>query len=414
MDALKRVFVIRLYPSVAQSEALQHALHVTCRLYNAALQQRRDAWRLRRENVARMQRRDLTSLRAELKWVRFIYRECLDATLQRLDLAFMAFFRRLRTPGQKAGFPRFKKTRRWRQLTFPHGDRALRFNERQAKLYVPMAGWIRVRKGRVVPQTYGRAWLVRKGGKWYGYFECKVERQPLPATGTRRGYDRGVRVLTADSDGNLTRNPEIFERFRLRIERWQRAAARRKKGSNRRRGAASVLSRIFERLANARRDHAHKISRGIVETCDFIALENLRLSNMTASAKGNIDNPGVNVKAKSGLNRVVLDAGFGQLARLIVEKAESAVRTVVFVDPAGTSQVCSRCDHIDARSRHGPVYRCINCAFEVDADVNAARNILRRAELSACGEARSGGRRRGPAKCVTAGADPRLTQEDVA
>lgn len=410
---MKRVFVVRLYPSSRAAAALDHALHVTRRLFNAALQQRRDAWRLRREKVDRKQGRDVTALRAEWGWFKAVYRECLDAALHRLDLAFAAFFSRLKH-GCKPGFPRYKSAHRWRQLEFPHGDRALKLDASQRKLYVPMAGWIPLRKGRAVPASYGRAWLVRKRSKWYAYFECGVEVTPLPATGVRRGFDRGVRVLTADSDGNLTPNPGFLARYRLKIERLQRIIARRQRRSKRRGRAVAMLASVFERLSNARRDHAHKLSRAIVNACDVIALEDLRLVNMVRSARGTIEEPGSNVKAKSGLNRVVLDAGFGQLARLIVEKAESAARTVIFVDPAGTSQTCSQCGCVDAQARRGAMYRCSQCRLAIDADVNAARNILKRAELSACGQTRPGRGRRRPAKCVIAKEDPRLTRHDAA
>src|SRR5215469_3190594 len=244
---MKRIYEVRLYPTLLHCAALEFALRVTRELYNAGLQQRREAYRLQQRNVARDQPKELTRLRKEDVRLRGVYRECLDAVLHRLDLAFAAFFRRAKAGA--AGFPRFRSLRRWRQLEFPHGNRALRFDAAQSKLYVPTAGWIKVRKGRAVPLTYKRAWLVRKNGRWYAQFECRIEATPLPKTGVMRGYDRGVRVLAASSEGEFIENPRFLERGRLKIERAQRCVARKRKRSKRRASTATALARRGSGLA---------------------------------------------------------------------------------------------------------------------------------------------------------------------
>jgi putative transposase len=145
--------------------------------------------------------------------------------------------------------------------------------------------------------------------------------------------------------------------------------------------AARRLARAKEREANARRDWLHKKSREIVNAYDLIALEKLRMRSMTRSAKGTVDAPGTNVRAKAGLNRALLDAGFGILETLIREKAAHAARTVIGVDPTFTSQTCAECAHVAKASREGPHFVCVRCGHRADADVNAARVILLRAEL---------------------------------
>ena len=152
-------------------------LDVTRELYNALLQQRRDAYRLRRVTVtAKMQYAEMTALRAEDARVRAVYRESQDAVLHRLGLAMAAFFRRCKR-GEKAGHPRFKSRRRWKQVEFPHGDRALRFDQAQQRVKIPSVGVVKLRKGRQIPATYKRAWVVRKNDRWYASFEC--ERAPM-------------------------------------------------------------------------------------------------------------------------------------------------------------------------------------------------------------------------------------------
>ena len=269
---------------------LRLTLDITRRLYNALLQQRRDAYRLRRKTLtAKEQYAELTATRADDPQLRAVYRESLDAVLRRLDLAFAAFFRRIKA-GEKAGYPRFKPALRWQQLQFPHGDRALKFNEEQTRVYVPGVGALRLRKGRRVP-VFKRAWLVCKNGRWYACFECERGQQFGPHRQRIVGIDRGVHVLAATSDGRLIANPRPLQRHRRRVERLQRTVARRKRGGRGRRKAVTLLARAHERVANARRDSAHKIARRLVESADIVAIEKLNTRAMTRSAKGTIEQP---------------------------------------------------------------------------------------------------------------------------
>ena len=267
---MKRVERIRLYPTPHQQSALRFMLDVTRQLYNALLQQRRDVYRLRGRGLAsRDQYAELTALRREDTRVAAVYRECEDAVLRRLDLAFAGFFRRLKR-GETAGYPRFKPAARWHQLTFPHGDRALRLDEDQTRLRVPGVGSVKLRKGRSVPE-FGRAWLVERHGRWYACLECEREVRPLAKTGVTIGIDRGVHVLAACSDGRLIRNLAVGERRKAATARLQRdlesvtqrdpAGRVRNRRDPQRIAAALRLARSREREANARRDFAHKAAR---------------------------------------------------------------------------------------------------------------------------------------------------------
>jgi len=381
---------VRLYPTCAQEDALFTILRTTRELYNAMLQQRRDVWTMRRQSVpSKRQYAEITELRRAEPRFAEVYRECEDAVLHRLELAMAAFFRRIKR-GETAGYPRFRNAARWNQIEFPHGDRAVRFDAGQRRVVVPGVGSIRLRKGRAIPPTFGRVFVVTKNGRWYGVFEAHRPVTVLPATGQRVGIDRGVRVLAATSAGELIPNPHVADVWRDRVARHAIAldAATEKDAAGRCRNrrdpdrvaAVRRLARAKEREANARRDYAHNVSRSIVDRYDVIALEDLRLTAMTGSAKGTLEVPGRNVAAKSGLNRAMLDAGLGQLATLIREKAAWAARTVIGVDAKYTSQTCAACGHVAKESREGPRFACVRCLHEDDADVNAARVILLRAE----------------------------------
>jgi putative transposase len=317
---MKRTERIRLYPTPHQAAGLSRMLDVTRDLYNALLQQRRDAYRLRRVSLtAKMQYAELTELRAEDTRVRSVYRESEDAVLHRLDKAMRAFFRRVRR-GQAPGFPRYKGPSRWRQLEFLHGDRALRFAGEQRRVTIPGVGAVKLRKGRAVPATYGRAWLVRKSDRWYACFECERAVRPLPAADAVVGVERGVHVLAALSDGRLIANAAVGEGRKAATSRLQRElqAVTVRDGTGRalnrrdpqRHKAQARLARAREREANARRDYAHKVSRQIVNRAGLIGLEKLNVGTMTRSAKGTVERPGRNVRAKAGLNRRLLDSGF--------------------------------------------------------------------------------------------------------
>jgi len=383
---LRCLHKVRLYPTCAQESILFGVLRLTRELHNALLEQRRDRWRRKRGRVTD-QYRQITELRAAEPTFAGVPRECLDAVLHRLDLAYDAFFRRVKA-GETPGAPRFKSANRWNQLEFAHGDRAIRFDERQRRMTVTGIGSVKLRKGRVVPATFGRVFIVHKNGRWYAVFEGHREVEPLPATGQSVGIDRGIRALGALSTGELVPNLRPGSRRKAATDRCQRAldavtikdARGRPLNARDRRRIAAVrrLARAKEREANARRDWLHKCSRTIVNSHDVIVLEDLKLKNMTRSAKGNAERPGRNVKAKSGLNRALLDAGFGILGTLIREKAEHAARRVVSVDPRWSSQECSQCGHIAASNRVRSRFRCGQCCYRCDADINAARVILAR------------------------------------
>jgi len=407
---LRWMHKVRLYPTTTQVARLEHTLHRTRNLWNAALEQRIYEYRSHRRRVtAQMQYAEVTDLRALSACDAALYRECQDTVLHRLELAMQAFFRRIKR-GETPGFPRFKSDARWSQLEYSHGNRALKLNEDQSKLRIPGIGDVRLRKGREIPSNYGRAFVVRKNGKWCAVFECKRPVEPMPVSGRVVGIDAGITALLATSDGDLIVNPRHLDAHRASVER---AAIRldertvkdalgrpENRRDPKRIAAVRRLARAKESEANARRDALHKLSSRLVGAYDGIAMERLDLRAMTRSAKGTIGVPGRNVAAKSGLNRALLDTGFGTLRQLIVEKAAWAARMVAVVDPRYTSQTCFACRAVAAESRKGTRFVCIRCGHGDHAEVNAARNILAKAEW--------------PPPRVLSPGDARLTRHDTA
>ena len=202
---------------------------------------------------------------------------------------------------------------------------------------------------------------------------------PLPTTGRSVGVDLGVARFLTTSDGQIIANPRFLHAAQERIADLQRRKQRARPGSGNRRRLRRALAKEWRKVRNQRRDFHHKTARALVDTCDTIALEALRVAAMTATAAGTAKVPGRNVAAKAGLNRSILDAGWGQFRSILAAKAESAGRRVILVHPASTSLDCHACGASCTRLRQDTVVCPVH--GELDADLNGARNIATRAGL---------------------------------
>ena len=210
-------------------------------------------------------------------------------------------------------------------------------------------------------------------GRWHVAFAVIPAPVPAPGNGQVVGIDRGVAVSAALSTGQMLRCPGLTGREQARLRRLQRTLARATRGSNRRSRVKHAIARLRARETDRRKDWTEKTSTGIARRFDVIRVEDLQIRNMTRSAKGTRENPGRNVRAKAGLNRGILGAGWGLLVRRLQDKAPGRVHKI---RPAFTSQRCSACGQVDRNSRESQtVFRCTACGFACNADVNAAINI---------------------------------------
>ena len=372
-----RAFSYLLAPTAGQADRLGRLLDAQRELYNAALEERRGAWRWERRRVSRYdQYHTLTGLREVrpdiLAWGVTVCR----GTLSRLNEAFDGFYRRCQT-GAAPGFPRFKAEGRWDSVSWPDST-GWKLHEGAKRLYVQGVGQLKVRLHRRLGGTPKTATARREGRKWRVTVFCAgVAARPLPPTGRQVGVDRGVSCLVATSDGVLVENPRHLAKSAQRLARRQRALVAKQRRSGRRQRAAEAVSRTHRKVANQRRDLLHKLSRRLVDDYDLIAIEDLQVAGMTRSAKGTAARPAINVAAKSGLNRSILDAGWGILERMLAYKAEDAGRQLVKVNPRHTSQRCASCGHVAADNRAGADFECTACGHRDHADLNAAINILR-------------------------------------
>jgi putative transposase len=384
-------------PTKGQHLRSQACLDSHRELYNAALQERRDAYervvrgspgfysprRPKAPVCYRTQSAQLTEIREVRPEMAAWSFSSQQATLRRLNRAFGAFFARVRA-GEEPGYPRFKSAHRFDSVEWPSDGDGCRWQPETSRVYLRGIGHVKVTVHRQVEGRVKTIQVKRQGRKWLLVLSCDdVAAKPLEPTGRAVGLDVGINVFAATTDPafaeeGLVGNPRWARTGAERLTRAQHKLAAKKRGSANRRAAAETVAARHHKIANQRADFHHKTARALVGRYDLIVIEKLKIDNMIRSAKGTVERPGTNVAAKSGLNRSIADAGWGAFVSILKGKAEEAGRSVIDdVNPANTSQTCHRCGHVDAGNRHGIAFRCLNCGHRDHADVNAARNILR-------------------------------------
>jgi len=365
----------RLLPTPAQEAVLRdHCSHARY-VWNLAVEQHCH-WRPGRPGAPRYleQCRQLTGARAEHPWLAAGSQTVQQQALRDFGRAMAKFF----DPADPAGRPSWRKAGRDEgfRITGRRGRQwdVRRLSRKTGQVWVPKAGWVRFRWSRAVPPGAKSYRVTRdRAGRWHVAFAVIPGPVPAPGNGQTVGIDRGVAVSAALSTGQMLHAPALTARERARLRRMQRTLARATRGSNRRGRAKHAIARLRARETDRRKDWAEKVSTDIARRFDVIRVEDLKIGNMTRSAKGTREDPGRNVRAKAGLNRGILGSGWGLLVRRLQDKAPGRVEKI---SPAFTSQRCSACGQVDRDSRQSQtVFRCTACGFACHADVNAAINI---------------------------------------
>jgi putative transposase len=365
----------RLLPTPAQEAVMRDHCAQARYVWNLAVEQHRH-WRPGRVNAPGYleQCRQLTAARAEHPWLAAGSQMVQQQALRDFARAMAAFFH----PDNAIGRPSWRKAGRDEGFRIV-GRRGRQWDVRRVsrhigQVWVPKAGWVRFRWSRAVPHGV-KSYRVKKdrAGRWHIAFAAIPEPIPVPGNGKAVGIDRGVAVSVALSTGELLHVPGLTALERKRMRRLERKLARARRGSIRRGRVKQAIALLRARETDRRKDWTEKTSTDIVRGFDVIRVEDLKVRDMTRSAKGTAGNPGRNVRAKSGLNREIRRSGWGLLVRRLEEKAHGRVERI---KPAFTSQRCSACGHVDAKSRKSQArFTCTACGFACNADVNAAKNI---------------------------------------
>ena len=360
-------FKLRLNP--AFQSGCDRTLELCRELYNAALQERRDAWTSKRVTASFAtqcaQLPDLKALRPELT---DIHSQVLQQTLRKLQRAFENFFRRVRA-GETPGYPRFKGTDRFDSFCYPQAG----FRLDGDKLHLSKIGSCRVRLSRPVAGTIKTCTIKREADGWYVIFAVEENQcRYLPKTGDRAGIDVGLENFATLSTGEVIENPRHLKSAERRLKTVQRKVSRRpSKRSNRRRKAVTLLRKQHQKVARQRTDFQHKIALRLIREFDSIAVEDLNI-------KGLVKN--------HHLAKSISDAAWNAFFQILTSKAADAGRQVMKVSPQFTSQDCHACGARVRKTLAAREHRCLACGFVAHRDHNAALNIKRRG--TPCGDER--------------------------
>ncbi len=364
-----RAYVYKLRPNRSQAAKLAETLEGCRRLYNDALAERKESWESERKGIGfAAQCTSLTQRKKSSGFLQSVHSQVLQNVLRRVDRSFQNFFLRLKS-GDAPGYPRFKGRGWYDSFCYPQFGNGAKFKD--GRLVLSKVGHLKVFRDRPLIGKPKTATIIHKADDWYVSIVCEVEPKPLPKTEESVGVDVGITHFATLSTGEIIENPRCYRKAERRLAKAQRCVSRRKKGSKRREKAKALLCKAHQKVARSRRDHAHKAAKGLVERFDRIAVEDLNVSGMLKNYH---------------LAKAISDSGWTQFVQILSEKAASAGREVVKVNPRNTSQACSGCGELVGKSLATRWHSCPSCGCELDRDHNAAINILNKGGGTAFGD----------------------------
>ncbi len=317
------------------------------------------------------------------EWLKDAPSQSLQHALKDLEKAYQNFF------AKRADFPRFKRKGSGDSFRYPD-PKQVKFDPANDRILLPKLGWLRYRNSRDAVGKLRNITVSQTGGKWFVSIqtEQEVERRPLPAATAAIGIDLGIARFATFSDATHIAPLNSFKKHQVRLARYQRAMSRKVKLSKNWIKAKARVQQVHSTIANARKDFLHKATSAISQNHALVCIEDLQVRNMSRSSKGNSEQPGKMVKQKSGLNRAILDQGWGEFRRQLDYKVAWNGGVLLAVPPHNTSLTCPCCGHISKDNRLTQAqFLCVGCGYENNADVVGAINVLERGyRLLACGE----------------------------
>lgn len=376
-----RAVKLRIYPNKAKQIALTRNIGCCRWVYNYFLEKRIKYYEKTGETLSYSDcSKKLTKLKRRYLWLRDADAQSLQQSLKDMDQAYQNFFKHGR------GFPKFKKRGQKDSLRLPQ-----RVDYSEGKLRLGKHGWITCRGSteRLKDKHIRQITVSYEAGQWFASCLTEVEKtnieHPYPICGVDVGVTKPLVIAVPDEKDYLfcQSGKDFKKKLRKKEQKRKREqsklARKQKKSKNRIKQRLSV-ARAFQRERNLRKEWVEQTSHRLTRLFHTVVFENLNMKGMTKAAKGTMENPGVNVRAKSGLNRELLRLGISHLMTRCQQKAELRGGNVVFVDPRYTSQTCSCCGHTHKNNRKNQaVFKCQKCGHTENADRNAAVNILLKA-----------------------------------
>ncbi len=356
---MRKAYRYRLYPSKSQVSLLEQTLEICRWIYNDTLALRKSAWEQEQHSISLYEtNKILTQWKKERPDLNRVHSQVLQNVQMRVDLAFKAFFRRVKA-GENPGYPRFKGKGRYDSITYKQSG----FKLEGDHLHLSKIGDMRIVLHRPVEGTIKTLTIRRSAtGKWYACFSVECDPSPVPQKETVVGIDVGLESFATLSNGEKIENPRFFRTDEKALAKAQRKLSKAEKGTPERKKARKIVAHIHERIANRRLNFAHQTSRKVVDRFGTIVFEDLNITTM---------------QKNHHLAKSIADVAWNVFITITESKAEEAGSHVIRVNPRNTSQMCSRCGMIVAKTLSDRVHSCPHCGLVMDRDQNAAINIMR-------------------------------------
>lgn len=365
-----RSFRFRLRMDADQESLGVRTCGITRVVRNACVEQR-SQWGRRHRITKFDQVAELKSLKAEFSWIAEAPHHCIQQAIIDVDVAFQRFFK------GKAGFPQYHRRGQKDSFRFPD-PKQFTISDKWIKL--PKFGFVEWERHREIVGRPKSVTVVREGNWWFASVLCELDEElPEPGSvdyGQRLGIDLGVVIPIMLSNGDKIAIARTPQRETRRARKLHKQLSRQQRGSANRDKTIRRIRALSARQARRRLDAAHRAASYIANRHSHVAMEDLRLLNMTKSAKGTAEEPGRNVPQKSGMNRAILDLAHGQFRKILKDKIIRRGGTFVLVNPRNTSRRCNPCGHVSPESRKSQAeFQCVSCGHKANADHNASANI---------------------------------------
>lgn len=366
---ITKTYKYKLRLNSAQEQRMLSWIGVCRMVYNLSLEIKINAWKTKNQSLSKFDLcKQLPELKKDYPWIKDVFSQSIEDAVHRMDRSYQNFFR-------GAGFPKFAKKGQYNSITFRQGVKITGENE----MTIPKFGAVKFYRNRL-PQSENIL-LATVTHLVDGFYISIVVKEPKPITApidpsNAVGLDMGVKYFFTLSNGLQMPNPQVLKTFESKLRIKQRSLARKKKGSANWKKEKIQLQKLHLKIARVRENFIHNQSHFITHNFDVISIEDLRIKNMTRSAKGTAEAPGKMVRQKSGLNRVLIDVALGEFTRQLEYKADWRGKKLIKVNPKNTSITCSKCGHKDKKNRKTQAkFECLECGHINNADVNAALNI---------------------------------------
>jgi len=320
----------------------------------------------------------LPKWKQDADWLKDCHSQVLQQSMKNLSQALMNF------SAGRADFPRFKTKGKKDSCRFQQGVKS---DQNNSRIYLPKIGWVRYRNSRTIIGTIKNVTVTSKCGKWYVSIQTEYEQEKPVHSGSDIGIDMGIVRFATLSDGRYFEPINAFHSLKGKLAKLQRQLKRKTKGSNNWKKLVAKIGKLHKRIANIRKNFLHQISNTISKNHATVYIEDLKVGNMSKSAKGTVEKPGKNIRQKSGLNRAILDQAWYEFRRQLEYKLRWRGGQLIPISPQYTSQCCPACCHTEKENRTTQaLFACVQCGYSNNADVVGAMNVLQRGRaLSAAG-----------------------------